>query len=173
MVRLPPEAEAQVLSATRFVVSSGYSHYFAEHTHLIVDVYQDGRVIVRKEISKKPEINREDVGRSVNTYKYQTVAEFKAAHPVAAKQIKDYLVAEKLRLPWVEDRSPDLQPITHKCKFCGEVRSIKEFPLKDMSFDGVHDDCCDCRRIYCKREKCFCIAPEKPQCKACPVRKQT
>lgn len=168
---MQPETEVKITSATRFIVSNGYSHYFAEYAHLVVDVYQDGRVVVRKEISKKPEIALGEVGKTINSMQYPTVCEFKAAHPVAAKQIKDYLVREKLRLPWVEDRSPDMQLVVLKCKFCGETKSIKEFPIKDMSFDGVHNDCCACRRIYCKREKCFCIAPEKPECSSCEVRK--
>lgn len=171
VLKLQPDEGIQVISATRFVVAGGYSQYFAEYTQVIVDVYQDGRVFLRKEISKRKAINRETLGQSINVFQYPTVAEFRAAHPVVAKQILDYLREEKLRLPWVEDRSPDIMLKVHKCKFCGATKPIKEFPAADGTFDQIHDDCCSCRREYCKREKCFCIAPEQDKCKTCSARK--
>lgn len=159
-----------VISATRFVVPGEFSSYFGQSRLMVVDIYQDSKVVVRKETYKHGRVDRAELGQSVQTYIYSTVGEFKSAHPVEAKRIIEYLREAGLNLPWVESRSPDLRLKTHKCKMCGAVKQIADFPINDGAFSGVHDDCCDCRRAYCKREKCWCIAPQGDKCKTCIAR---
>lgn len=174
-INLKPGVEMEgipVISATRFVVPMDYSHYFKEHPCLVVDVYQDGRVITRREAYRRDgSINRESLGLGANPRTYGNVSEFRAAHPVQAAEIIKYLREQQLHLPWVEDRAPDLQPKTHKCRWCGEEKHLLDFPQTDGNVIGVHDDCCECRRKYCSREKVWCIANLTDKCNNCSARK--
>jgi hypothetical protein len=166
------EEDLIVVSATRLIVPRGYSSYFGDHTYDVVDIYQDGKVFVRQETYKRQGVSRERVGQGVSVKIYQTVAEFRAAHPVTAKQIMEYLRESNLHLPWIEDRSPDLKQQTSKCKICGEIKHIKEFPAKDMSFSGIHSDCCACRKVSCIKEGFWCIAPATEKCRECPIQEK-
>jgi hypothetical protein len=109
--------------------------------------------------------------RHENVTEYNSIAEFIAANPVIAKEIINWCRENKINLDsMISSKGTDMVPITKNCKKCGKEKGIGEFPKNDLTFDGRHGDCCECRISECQRIKAYCATPGQEQCRTCPVR---
>ena len=115
--------------------------------------------------------------------KYPTAQAFADAHPVQAANIVQWLREHGQKMDGIQfvDK-PDTTPITKRCQRCGKTKPIMEFPASELSKDGVHSECCECRKRECQAKKWYCSAnhrlpgmdadgawERKEMCKGCPV----
>jgi hypothetical protein len=109
--------------------------------------------------------------RAETIKEYDSVTEFINEYPIVAKEIITWCRENKINLDsMISSKGTDIIPITKTCKKCGTTKSIGEFPKNDLTFDGTHDDCCECRVVECKRIKGYCATPGQERCQRCPVR---
>jgi hypothetical protein len=120
---------------------------------------------------------------SENTERHATQHDFAIAHPVQAANVMEWMRKNGRDIKEIQfPEKSDLVPITKRCQKCGKAKPILEFPLSDLSRDGSHKECCDCRIKECKTKKMYCSANHQPagnnfgesylrfeRCKDCPV----
>jgi hypothetical protein len=120
-----------------------------------------------------------------NSEKFKNIVDFSEAHPVQAANIAAYMREHGIS-PVSFPEKRDLVPVTKVCKVCKRVLPIGNFPHSDLSKDGTHAECCECRVKEFQEKKFFCTAcntykkdsilyQDNPdvfiRCGTCPVRK--
>jgi hypothetical protein len=89
--------------------------------------------------------------------KYKTIREFAEAHPVQAANIAAYMREHGIS-PVEFPEKMDAIPITKVCKVCKKSLPIGSFPHSDLSKDGTHPECCECRIKEFQEKKFYCTA---------------
>ncbi|HPS39825.1 MAG TPA: hypothetical protein PL124_10465 [Candidatus Cloacimonadota bacterium] len=89
--------------------------------------------------------------------KYKTIGEFAEAHPVQAANIAAYMREHGIS-PVEFPEKVDAIPITKMCKRCKKSLPIGSFPHSDLSKDGTHAECCECRIKEFQEKKFYCTA---------------
>ena len=122
--------------------------------------------------------------QSERVEKYESIGEFAKTHPVQAANIAAYMRVHGIS-PIKFPENPDSIPITKPCKVCKRNLPIGSFPHSDISPDGAHAECCECRIKEFQAKKFWCTAYKTyamdktnfrgdPQifvrCLSCPVR---
>jgi len=149
-----------ITNAGLYFETTDKNDYFGEITRAI-HIYHSGKVTILLRRGRF----RDDIKE------YETTAEFIAANPVIVKEIITWCREHKINLDsMISSKGTDIVPITKTCKKCGATKGIGEFPRNDYTFDGRHDDCCECRISECKRIKAYCITPGQEECRNCPIR---
>lgn len=126
-------------------------------------IYPDGQVRIDRKF--------ESSGRE-NTDLLFSLQEFADAYPVLFKEIYEWMRANHYDIKDLEfPEHNDLIPVMKTCSVCHEEKPAIEFPTNDLSFEGTHRDCCECRIRECKEKKMKCLAPVLPRClnPLCPV----
>jgi hypothetical protein len=130
--------------------------------------YDDGEILVTRRF--------ETTGRE-NTSIFSTPREFAEAFPVLSRDIFQWMRDHKHNIKDLEFKGhDDLVPMKKHCPLCHKEKALTEFPKNDVSFDGTHRECCECRIRECQDKKMQCQAPMLPKCTKCPVcgpRKET
>ena len=130
---------------------------------------QDGSVVMIRKL-----------GTRESYEKYDTQEKFAEANPLRAAHIMKYLRERNHGITEIKfPEKKDIISTTKKCKMCGKTKPLLAFPPDDNMPDGTHNDCCECRITYCKREKATCFATSSSQsidkfneCCICTIRKQ-
>ncbi|MDD5010426.1 MAG: hypothetical protein PHC68_18750 [Syntrophorhabdaceae bacterium] len=101
---------------------------------------------------------------------FSTVKGFSEARPVVMAEIFTWCRQHgKTFEELTEAEGNDIVQVTRACRVCKQALPLTAFPQKDLSFDGVHEDCCECRIEECKRIKAWCSATPREKCLKCPV----
>lgn len=131
-----------------------------------VHMFSDGQVRVDKKF--------ESSGRENSDILF-SLKEFATAYPVLAKEIFEWMRANHHDIKELEfPEHNDLVPVMKTCSVCHKEKPAVEFPVNDLSFEGTHKDCCECRIRECQEKKMKCLAPVLPRClkignPVCPV----
>ena len=112
--------------------------------------------------------------------KFASQKKFAEANPLRATNIMKYLRERNHGITEIKfPEKKDTIPTTKKCKTCGNTKPLLAFPPDDNMPDGTHNDCCECRIIYCKKVKAACFATSLSQsiekfneCCTCTIRKK-
>jgi hypothetical protein len=109
--------------------------------------------------------------RLIGVYNYGSWTEFAKAHPVQAVGIASVIRKTTAVLPDLTFLDPEIVAASAVCSKCGKTKPVHEFPPCDKDPSGIHHDCCECRKKYCKSHQgTMCMAsPRKPECDDCEV----
>jgi len=101
---------------------------------------------------------------------FSSQAKFAEAHPTKAAEVAKWLreyhggqeIQTKDILTITFPEKHDMVPITKLCTRCHKTKHVLEFPQSPLSPDGVHDECCECRKRECTAKKFRCTANKSP-----------
>jgi hypothetical protein len=109
-----------------------------------------------------------------NAELYSSWAYLSVAYPHVAADIAKWLRDSGFEWPMSFQTDMKIKRARTECSICHQKKFESDFPQNLLSPRGVHQDCCECRIAYCKKNRAKCEAtPEYDRCTTCEVRTET